>query len=79
MSNEDILTELLTMETEQYVTESRETSLAEFDREMVLKLIADFVKDGDGFLHRVSDKVQHLYLVSGEIYSLNEMEITRVR
>ena len=49
------------------------------DKNLVLQTSAGLASAGYGFLLQFSDSVQHLYLVSGEVYRIGESDLTRIR
>jgi hypothetical protein len=46
---------------------------------LVFQTSAGLARAGYGFLLQFSDSVQHLYLVSGEVYRVGESDLTRIR
>lgn len=50
----------------------------EDDKELVLQSIADLAESGLGVLHRPSDEIQHLYLVTGGVFHLGVSGVTRL-
>ena len=68
------------MNNEKTVTkEAAHVSPSEADKDFVLQTCADLTEAGYGFLHQFSDSVQHLYLISGEVYRVGESDLTRIR
>lgn len=51
----------------------------EADKTFVLQSCASLVEAGYGFVHEGSDSLQHLYLISGEVYHIGKSELTRIR
>jgi hypothetical protein len=49
------------------------------DKDFVLQCCADLAEAGYGFFHQISGSARHLYLVSGEIYRIDESDLTRIR
>jgi hypothetical protein len=60
-------------------SQSEDATSPYIDREFVLRKVADFTEAGNGFLYEFSEKAQHLYLISGEVFSLSETHIARIQ
>ena len=48
-------------------------------REFVIRSILDFAEAGNGSVHQFSETAQHVYLTSGEAFSMNESGVSRFR
>jgi hypothetical protein len=56
----------------------RNVDTLETCKEFVLRSIDELVESDLGVLHQQLDKVQRLYLVTGEVYRLSDSGVTRL-
>jgi hypothetical protein len=49
------------------------------DKYLALQTSTGLADTGYGILLKFSDSVQHLYLLSGEVYRVGESDLTRIR